>query len=449
MDWLLDRFREFGDHHAIDGRGGLYTYREFGSRVGEYIKEVSKKIEKGAVAAIVSDYSFDSISLLLALAANKNIVVPIVAGTEEERSARMEESFVDVVVVPEDGAIRMEKRNVFKKKHALIEELRSGGHSGLVLFSSGSTGKPKAMVHNMDNLLELFKDKKVKAGKKILVFLMFDHIGGLNTLFNSISRGLTIIIPENRDPDYICSIIEKYKISILPTSPTFLNLILVSETHKKYKLDSLRIVTYGTEPMPESLLKKLKGEFRKIRFLQTFGTSETGIAQITSKSSVSTLMKIDDPYLEYKIVNGELWLKSKTQILGYLNASMESFTKDGWFKTGDLVETEEGGYLRIVGRNTEVINVGGEKVLPSEVESVLLEMGEVKDCVVYSEPNALTGNAVAADVVLEEGVSADSIRSLVRKHCRAKLAPYKLPVRVNVISAISFGGRFKKTRKGA
>ena len=71
-------------------------------------------------------------------------------------------------------------------------------------------------------------------------------------------------------------------------------------------------------------------------------------------------------------------MRSKTQVLGYLNASMESFTKDGWFRTGDLVEELEGGYIRIVGRNKEVINVGGEKVLPAEVESVLLEIGELK-----------------------------------------------------------------------
>ncbi|MEE8483280.1 MAG: fatty acid--CoA ligase family protein [Nitrospinota bacterium] len=449
MDWLLDRFREFGDHHAIGGRGGLYTYRELESRVGEYIKEVSKKIEKGAVAAIVSDYSFDSISLLLALAANKNIVVPIVAGTEEETSARLEESFVDVVAVPEGGAIRIEKRNSFKEKHALIEELRSGGHSGLVLFSSGSAGKPKAMLHDFDRYADSFREKKIKKSLRMLVFLMFDHMGGINTLFTALSRGATMFILDSRDPDEICAIMEKEKINVLPVSPTFLNMILISEAYKKHDLGALQTITYGTEVMPEPLLKRLNRAFPNVRFSQMFGTSETGILHTVSKSSASAFMKIDDPARKYKIVDGELWIRSSTQALGYLNAGMESFTKDGWFKTGDLVETEEDGYLRIVGRNSETINVGGEKVLPGEVESVLLEMGEVKDCVVYSQPNALTGNAVTADVVLEEGVSADSIRSLVRKYCRAKLAPYKVPARVNVVSATGFGGRFKKTRKGA
>ena len=148
----------------------------------------------------------------------------------------------------------------------------------------------------------------------------------------------------------------------------------MSKANEKYDLSSLRMITYGTETMPESLLNRLKVAFPRVKFLQTFGTSETGIANTSSKSSNSTFMKIDDPELEYKIVDNELWLKSKTQVMGYLNSSMDSFTEDGWFKTGDLVEATEDGYIKIIGRNKEVINVGGEKVLPNEVESVILEI---------------------------------------------------------------------------
>lgn len=93
------------------------------------------------------------------------------------------------------------------------------------------------------------------------------------------------------------------------------------------------MITYGTETMPQSLLLKLKEVFPKVKFLQTFGTSETGISTTSSKSSNSLFMKLEDINGEYKIVENELWLRSKTQVLGYLNASMDSFTSDGWFKT--------------------------------------------------------------------------------------------------------------------
>ncbi|WP_047734623.1 AMP-binding protein, partial [Vibrio parahaemolyticus] len=111
---------------------------------------------------------------------------------------------------------------------------------------------------------------------------------------------------------------------------------LIANVHQQYDLKSLRMITYGTEAMPESLLLRLKAALPRVKLLQTFGTSETGIAQTSSRSSSSLEIRFDDPNQEYKIVDNELWLRSKTQILGYLNHDMSSFSDDGWFQTGDL-----------------------------------------------------------------------------------------------------------------
>ena len=219
----------------------------------------------------------------------------------------------------------------------------------------------------------------------------------------------------------------------------------MSNSHNKYDLSSLKMITYGTETMPDSLLNRLKDIFPKVKFLQTFGTSETGIANTKSKASNSTFMKIEDLDLEYKIVENELWLKSKTQILGYLNSSMDSFTKDGWFKTGDLVETLDDDYLKIIGRNKEVINVGGQKVLPSEVESIILSMNEIDDCMVYGEKNIITGETVVCDVVCKNEIQ--NIKVLIRKFCKDKLDNYKIPTKVNIVDKTNFTHRFKKIRR--
>ena len=257
---------------------------------------------------------------------------------------------------------------------------------------------------------------------------MFDHIGGLNTMLSCLSMGVTMVFPENRDPEDVSSIIERYKVNVLPASPTFLNLILISESYTRYDMSSLRMITYGTEPMPDNLLLKLKNVFLRVKFLQTFGTSETGITSTSSRSSTSTFLKIDDPNTEYKIIDNELWLRSKTQIMGYLNSSMERFTADGWFKTGDLVEQTEDGYLKIVGRNKELINVGGEKVLPSEVESVLFLMPGVNDCMVY------------------EPIKLLEAKKRVMLFCTDKLDRYKIPAKVVLMNESEYSERFKKKR---
>jgi acyl-CoA synthetase (AMP-forming)/AMP-acid ligase II len=275
---------------------------------------------------------------------------------------------------------------------------------------------------------------------------MFDHIGGLNTLLNCLASGATMVIPKSRKPEEICELIEKYSINILPSSPTFLNLIIISGAFRKFNLESIKMITYGTEPMPETLLIKLKDVFKKAKFLQTFGTSETGIFKTTSLSSTSTFLKFDDPDQEYKIVNNELWLRSKTQIIGYMNHTNESFTSDGWFKTGDVVEEIEGGFMKIIGRAKEVINVGGEKVLPEEVESVILELPEISDCLVYGIKNTITGQMVGADILPIKNIDLSHLKISIKKHCQLKLASYKVPIKINFVDKINYTERFKKIR---
>lgn len=443
INWIFNNFKKFENKISIIYKNQTYTYLQLLLQIQKIEKNILPQIKKNEVVAIIGDYSFESIALLFVLYKNRNIIVPITSVAKSEIKEKIEESYCDKVVKIVDEKYFIENVVIYKEKHEIIKTLQEKNSSGLILFSSGSTGKPKAMVHNFDNLLNSYKDKKEKS-LNMIIFLMFDHIGGLNTLLNILSTGSSMIIPENRNPDDICKLIQDYKITVLPSSPTFLNLILMSNSHNKYDLSSLKMITYGTETMPDSLLNRLKDIFPKVKFLQTFGTSETGIANTKSKASNSTFMKIEDLDLDYKIVENELWLKSKTQILGYLNSSMDSFSKDGWFKTGDLVEILDDDYLKIIGRNKEVINVGGQKVLPSEVESIILSMKEIDDCMVYGEKNIITGETVVCDVVCKNEIQ--NIKVLIRKFCKDKLDNYKIPTKVNIVDKTNFTHRFKKIR---
>ena len=442
MSFILDKFKSFNSKNAIVFEDRIYTYEEFIKQIKDYKNILDKHNISSKVVVILGDYSFYNLALFFALYENKNIIVPITSNIKKVQDDFIKESFCQTIIKTDEKNLLIQNlKTTFS--HNMIDNLREKNSSGLILFSSGSTGKPKAMIHNLDTLIDSFKDKKEKS-MNMLVFLMFDHIGGLNTVFNALCMGACLIIPKIKDAKTICELIEKYKIMVLPSSPTFLNLILISQEYKNYDLSSLRMITYGTETMPQSLLLKLKEVFPKVKFLQTFGTSETGISTTSSKSSNSLFMKLEDINGEYKIVENELWLRSKTQVLGYLNASMDSFTSDGWFKTGDLVEVD-GEYIKIIGRAKEVINVGGQKVLPSEVESIILEMEEISDCMVYGEKNAITGQTVVCDVVLNQEV--ENIKKRVRVFCKDRLDAYKIPTKVNVVDKTNFSDRFKKIRR--
>ena len=273
---------------------------------------------------------------------------------------------------------------------------------------------------------------------------MFDHIGGVNTLLYNLSNAGCVITVEDRRPETICAAIQDYRVELLPTSPTFLNLLLVSEAYRNYDLSSLRTVTYGTEVMPESTLRRFNQLFPDVRMLQTYGLSEVGILRSKSRSSDSLWVKVGGEGFETRVVDGMLEIKAQSAMLGYLNAP-SPFTEDGWFITGDAVEVD-GEYLKILGRKSELINVGGEKVYPAEVESVIQQMEGVEDVAVRGESHPITGHVVAARVRVTTNETLPEVRKRIAGFCKGKLARYMIPQRVELADSSLHGERFKKMR---
>jgi acyl-coenzyme A synthetase/AMP-(fatty) acid ligase len=312
-----------------------------------------------------------------------------------------------------------------------------------VLFSSGSTGKSKAIVHDMSDWLEKYKTRRHR--QRAITFLLFDHGGGVNTMLHILSNGGCIITIQDRSPDSVLEIVEKYRADLLPTSPTFINLILLSEAYKRHDLSSLKTVTYGTEPMPEATLLLFHSLFPQIRLQQTYGLTETGVMRSKSKSSDSLWVKVGGEGFDTRVVDGMLQIKARSAMLGYLNAP-SPFTEDGWFMTGDEVE-QDGEYFHFLGRRSEIINVGGQKVFPAEVENVIQGIENVGEVTVYGEKNPITGNIVCARVRLRQPEDTHQFILRIKKQCAEKLQPFKVPVRIVIDDKEQYSDRYKKIRQ--
>jgi acyl-CoA synthetase (AMP-forming)/AMP-acid ligase II len=278
-----------------------------------------------------------------------------------------------------------------------------------------------------------------------LTFLLLDHIGGINTLFYTLANGGTVVAVPSRDPELVCQAISAHGVQSLPTSPTFLNLLLISEAYTRHDLSSLELITYGTEVMPASTLQRLHELFPHIQLLQTYGLSELGILRSKSKDSQSLWVKVGGEGFETKIVDGVLWVRAKSAMLGYLNAP-SPFDAEGWMNTQDMVEVD-GDYIRILGRRSEIINVGGQKVYPAEVESVLLQLSNVRDAAVVGEANPITGQIVTARINLFEPEDLSAFKRRLRSFCRERLAAYKIPTKIVLTEQEQHSARFKKMRK--
>jgi long-chain acyl-CoA synthetase len=422
LDFLFDVFRANAGAEAIVWRDRSFTYGDLLDRTEHWHRYLQKEnVSSGTVTSIDADFSPNAIALMLALIESGCIVVPLTASVAAKKSDFMKTAEVEVSLqlnaADEPQLTRFDRPIT----HEILRQLHRRGHPGLILFSSGSTGESKAAVHDIVGMLNKFRVRR--RARRAITFLLYDHIGGFNTMLYQLSNGGCIVTVQDRNPDTVLATIEKYKVELLPTSPTFINLMLLSDGHRRYDLSSLP----------------------HINLQQTYGLSEVGILRSKSRSSDSLWVKLGGEGFQTRVVDGILQIKAESAMLGYLNAP-SPFTADGWFNTGDKVEVD-GEYFRILGRQSEIINVGGQKVYPAEVESVLQEMPEIAEVSVYGEKNAFVGEIVCAAVRLREPREARDFQRDLRQFCRQRLQEFQIPVRLRLVENALHGERFKKNRR--
>ena len=443
IDFLLERFIEQKEKDAIVWKEKIYSYEWMLKRI-DYWRNLLKteKIAPGAVVIVEADFSPNSVALLLALIEDQSIIVPLTSTVEAKKKDFIKIAEGEISFQIDDSDNMNIVRYPKKADHKIYQQVRNEQHPALVLFSSGSTGESKAAVHDFSNLLKKYHTKRHDL--RTLTFLLFDHIGGIDTMLYSLSNGSCIITVQDRSPDNVCRMIEKFSVEVLPVTPTFLNLLILSQAYEKHDLSSLKYITYGTEVMPEVTLRKCSEIFPNVTILQKYGTTEVGTLRSKSKDSKSLWVKIGGEGFDTRIVDGILHIKAVSAMLGYLNAP-SPFSDDGWFITGDEVK-QDGEYIQFLGRKSEIINVGGEKVYPSQVESTIQEMDNIAEVVVYSEKNNIIGNIVCAKVRVEKEEDIKNLRVRIKKYCRERLENYMVPVKIELVTEEQHSQRFKKKR---
>lgn len=445
--WFFDRMHGFGAADAIVFNGTSFSYADLMERTERWTRFLDRhSVDAGRVVALEGASSVGACAGLLALIARGAIAVPLTPLPAAKRAEFHEIAEVEQVVtidaVTQEPTLTVTGRTA---GHELYGRLRAHGTPGLVLFSSGTTGRSKATVLDFAKILANYG--AARRPQRTAGFLNLDHIGGVNTLLHTFSQGGALITLAERTPDTVCAAVARFGIEVLPTTPTFLNMLLISGAHQRHDLSSLRLVTYGTEPMPSGTLSRLSAALPDVRLKQTYGLSELGIMPTKSRGNDSLWVKLGGQGFDYEIRDNILWIRSDMAMLGYLNAPAP-FDDRGYFNTQDLVETD-GDWVRILGRTSEIINVAGEKVYPSEVENVLLELPFVADATVSGRPSHVTGHVVMATLKLTGPADVREVTRQVRAYCRDRLEPFKVPVIIQITEADQHSDRFKKIRSAA
>ncbi len=443
LDWLLARFSESPDTTAIVWQDRYYDYAyllQTIAKSGEQLRSVG--VITGNCVAIKADYSPQSISFFIAAAAMGCVVIPLSNDSQTlDQCLFIAEADILITI---DSSDTVDIRSLYHdQSHPLLNQLRQTNSAGLILFSSGTTGEPKAVLHCLERLL---KHNQLRRRRyRTVSFLLFDHIGGVNTLFYTLSNLGCLIIPVSRKVQDVCNAMSRHDAELLPASPSFLNLMLINRTSQYYQLDSWVLATYGTEVMSEKTLSNLGAAFPKVRFKQTYGMTELGIMSTRSKSSKSLLLEIGDNECETKVISDRLFIRTEVRMIGYLNAP-SPFDTEGWFDTNDIVDVQQ-SYLRIHGRGSEIINVGGLKVYPIQVEEVISNLDGVIDVAVFGQKHLLLGQTVVARVFTKHHESAVALTQRVRRHCSGKLEDYMIPSKAIPSTESTVGARIKKVRR--
>jgi long-chain acyl-CoA synthetase len=402
------------------------------SEIARQVPTDLSKVRKGDVVVIIGDFNPSSILTFLRLIDIGVIIVPLTVETKHEHEFFYESAFVDVVI---DGTSL--KRRSHSQKHAFIEMLRELGHAGLVLFSTGTTGRPKAILHDLTLFLKRFETPR--PALRAISFLLFDHIGGINTLLHTLFNKGVVVAPESRTVDSILETCWKFNVEVLPTTPTFLRMMLMSGAVPSKVPDCLKVITYGTERMDQPTLYELCKLLPNVDFRQTFGMSELGIVRVKSEARDSLYMKVGGEGVETRVVDGVLQIRSSFRMVGYLNA-MSPFDAEGWYDTKDVVDVKN-GYYKVTGRISDVINVGGLKFMASEVERVALQFPNVSFVKAIAKQNPITGQHVELIVQPTDDsiINKDNLMGFFKD----RLQPHMVPKRIR-LESVTIGHRFKK-----
>jgi long-chain acyl-CoA synthetase len=333
-----------------------------------------------------------------------------------------------------------------------------------LLYTSGTTGRPKGVMLTHRNVIdnaERFAAVHFGAADRLLVAAPLFHCWGLinGVLAMFAVRGSAIAVRRYRT-ETVLDLIERARPTQLLGVPTMVNYMAKSPGITGRDRSSLRSVLCAAAPMPHELIDVLLHDWG-VGYAESYGLTETSPV-ITTTTPValrpgSCGRAMGDT--ELKVVDaagnslpkggvGELWARGTAISAGYFQqpeATACVFTADGWFKTGDIVRMDDEGYVYIVDRAKDMINVGGEKVYPRDVEEVLHKHPAVADAVVLGIPDPNLGEVVKALVVPTPGQSLTADQ--VIEYLRPLVARYKVPRVVEFAEAVPRSASGKALRR--
>ena len=327
----------------------------------------------------------------------------------------------------------------------------------LIQYTSGTTGTPKGASLTHRNLLSNAAQARawvpsIVRGHGCVVYAvlpMFHAYGLTLCLTFAMSMGARLVLFPRFDPDMVLEVTKKHPATFLPLVPPIADRLLKAAREKGVSLEGTQVAISGAMALPHELVVPFEAASGGY-LVEGYGLSECSpvlMANPVAQNRVPGTVGLPLPGTELRVVDpddptkddepgarGELIVRGPQVFSGYYGKpeETEKVFVDGWFRTGDIVTVDGGGFVRIVDRIKELIITGGFNVAPTEVEIALRQHPQVDDAAVVGLPNPQSGEEVVAAIVLAAGVDHPDIEG-IRDFARGILTPYKVPRRIFVV----------------
>ncbi|MDT4914272.1 MAG: hypothetical protein QOC66_3400 [Pseudonocardiales bacterium] len=320
------------------------------------------------------------------------------------------------------------------------------GPRPLLILTTGTSGQPKAAQHDWVRILHITERIVPTPDHRWLLAYGLNQFGGLQILLHVAAARATLVAADSLQPRDGLAAMRQWGVTHASGTPTFWRFLLVEMRSDRGPVPALRQVTLSGEAVPSALLTQLKTTFPEARISQIYAATEMGQG-ITVRDGLPglPLSALDsDGDVVFKIVDGELWVRSRSSMLGYFG--QDRVDAEAWRSTGDLVEVVD-ERIEFRGRRSEVINVGGVKVHPLTIEDVVSKVDGVAVARAFGRANAMVGHIVALEVVPVAGTDEDGLRDAIRQAC-AGLPPAARPRSIKFVPTMDTGGN-KLLRRSA
>ncbi len=309
-----------------------------------------------------------------------------------------------------------------------------------LVLTTGTTGRPRGVRHDWSRLVRATERVRPGAEERWLLAYGLHQFAGLQVLLHVFAAGATLVAPTPRRPKEGLAAMRRHGITHVSATPTYWRFVMAELRGDGGPVPALRQITLGGEAAPGPVLDQLRATFPGAALSHVYAASEFGATNSTKDGlpglPADVLTRGEDADVAMRVVDGELWVRSRIGMLGYHGE--EPVEVDGWRATGDLVE-QVGDRLLFRGRVSEIINVGGVKVHPLPIEEAVAAVPGVQVSRVFGRPNAMTGSIVAVEVVPAPGADPDEVKAAVRAAC-AELPAAARPRSIKVVAEVSMAG---------